>query len=383
MMDWRQFVWALIALVVLRITILPNFWVALGLVALVWLWNWLHTQFPEMRKLINWGLALLLAFAFIGTVGLNLYKSYVEPNTPMTRAAGNRAIVASDMETAMKVNPHMLKSRLEAVSHIQWIEDRVGDKHAKQLAEIRRSFEDGVISQDEALVKSRLIAEEARNFGDKTRENLSLLTTKPTSSSPVGSWPWRLVFFGAIMLTILLIPEKFMKIPGKKLIGFVGVILLFAGLTFVIFPEIQPSNLALNQPTKTAKAPTVHKSSPAKEEITAFVPKPLIPTGVTLAPGESLRVTKDSSTPAIPIILRLSDGEERDFPASFWGTRHMNYSHTGTIVNGRSATIFYQGEAGKYHFEKNPAKPVAVPEIYHPPSATGKQPAQKEDCPFN
>ena len=33
----------------------------------------------------------------------------------------------------------------------------------------------------------------------------------------------------------------------------------------------------------------------------------------------------------------------------------MNYSHTGAIVYGRSATVFYRGEAEKYHFEKIPA----------------------------
>ena len=377
-MNWTQAFWAFIALVVLRITILPDFWVALGLVALVYFWNWLRGQFSGMQPLINWGLGLLVAIAVIGTVGLNLYNSYIAPNTPMTRAASGRALIATDLETAIKTNPHVLKSRLEVVSHLQWIEDRVGERHASQLATIRQNFETGAISQDEALAKSRLVAQEAQSLGVKTQENLSLLTVKPADSSPTSSWPWRLVFFGVIMLAVLLIPEKFIRIPGKKFIGLVGVILLFCGLAFVIFPEIQPSYEVTSRQSK---------------KIISKKPSQLVPTGITLQLGDKIVGSKNSDAPPVELVLRFSDGASTRIDQRYWKDQKIELLHVGHNGKGRPAEIFYRGEVGRYNFEKiSPAsapRATLTPAAYSPSSdkqplpARQQAPKEKNDCPFN
>lgn len=61
-----------------------------------------------------------------------------------------------------------------------------------------------------------------------------------TANEPIGSWPWRLVVLGAILLVltaVMSIPVKF-ALPGKGLLGLIGTIALVTGLFFVFFPEI-------------------------------------------------------------------------------------------------------------------------------------------------
>ncbi len=196
-----------------------------------------------------------------------------------------------------------------------------------------------------------------------------------------------LVILGiAIAIAIMLIggnPEKTIrKVRAVALITLIGSFLIF-----IIWPAYI--------------APTIKQvfNSPAKKEvpINQSQPKKFNSTGIILAPGDSLRVTKDSSSPAISLILKLSDGEEREYPASNWGTRTMTYLHTHPIMRNRSAAVLYEGDAGKYYFEKNPANPnspAIVPAIYHPPSApptptkvnkqkqAAPKPAPKDNCPF-
>jgi hypothetical protein len=223
-----------------------------------------------------------------------------------------------------------------------------------------------------------------------TQESLTEMAEKPWDLSFLGSWLWRMILFGAAMLAVLLIPEKYIKIPGKGLLGALGVILLLVGLTLVVFPEIL--NLDLGPSSEAAKAskPVVETFKPtgtARQTHREPEPAPasqLTSTGITLQPGEVIIGTKDASAPPTELIVLFPDGEAVTIDKKWWtADNKIRLTHVGANVKGRPGQIMYQRAAGRYHFEKESSAGTAasrtvkaIPAIYYPAS---QPPA---NCPF-
>lgn len=218
-----------------------------------------------------------------------------------------------------------------------------------------------------------------------TTENGAALIQRPWFQS----WIERLLLLGLIFLGISFIPKmpKDMLRIGAGLAIIISVILL-------VFPEIQPSNLGLNQSAKETKA-FAHKSLSPDSKTLATVaesPLPLVPTGITMQPGEKLLITKTASLPYVVLVMKSPDGGKRRLSANFWRGDQLAYSHTGQMAKG-PVEIFYRGEKGNYNFRKvspeisiSPVSSVsqakATSTAYYPPPASGKQPVSKEECPF-
>ena len=134
------------------------------------------------------------------TLGVNFYRTIIYPATPLTRAAAERASIASDLEAALRINPQTLKSRIEVANQIQYLEDRVGEQHSLVLASIRNRLEAGQISHAQAWEETKIVLEAEVGWRIESQKAVQRLTGKPpkeTSSS--NGLPWQLALFGGIL----------------------------------------------------------------------------------------------------------------------------------------------------------------------------------------
>jgi len=261
-MNLKNMFWILAGIILLRVIgIINNVWLLFGIIILIGLWSWLR-QIAGMQRLIDWSFSLLTVIAVISTIGWNIYTNYVQPNTPMTRAATNRAQIATDLDAALRLNPAMLKSRLEVANQLQWLQDRIGDDHAVRLATIRQRMKAGKITPEAAWNESRQAFAEEKFFGDKTQKDVSVLLGKNADSELIGSWPWRMTLFGIILLAAAIFIPKKVELPGRKLMGFLGSVLLVTGVALLFFPEVQ-ARIETGQ-GKNAPAAISRRGSPAR-----------------------------------------------------------------------------------------------------------------------
>jgi len=195
------------------------------------------------------------------------------------------------------------------------------------------------------------------------------------------SWIERLLLLGFLFLALSFVP----KMP-KGILRFGAGLAIIAGTVLLVFPEIQPSNLGLDQPMKATKAPV------------AVVPQSLVPTGITLQPGETILGTKNPDAPPVVLIVRFPNGEGVEINPKHWTSRSIELTHVGHNVKGRPGEIFYLGEKGRYRFEKISSQARITPAVYRPPATSpkidrqtflapspapkGKETKEKENCPF-
>ncbi len=254
-MNWQLLGGVVLGVLILRVVgFIPSTWLALGFVALVWFWNYLLTHFQTQKRLINWGLGLMLVLGIAGTTGWNIYTHYFQPYTTRSRAAGERARLEADLETAMRINPQMLRSRLALNSQLQYLQDNIGDRHATDLQAIQQQLAGGQLTPEEAWGATLDILKQEKEYRAKSQEAISQLSEPPTPGNG-RSLAWKLGLIGLFLLGISLIPR--VQIPGKKFAGGIGMAFLIIGLILWVFPAI-PEKIG-----EIAEATTISSPPPA------------------------------------------------------------------------------------------------------------------------
>jgi hypothetical protein len=262
----------------------------------------------------------------VTTLGVNFYRTIIYPATPLTRAAAERASIASDLEAALRINPQTLKSRIEVANQIQYLEDRVGEQHSLVLASIRNRLEAGQISHAQAWEETKIVLEAEVGWRIESQKAVQRLTGKPpkeTSSS--NGLPWQLALFGGILFGISLIPKSF---TGKSLAAWIGAVSLMAALALGVFSWLQPA-----AKSATAKINGLTPAKPALQEI---------PVGITLQSGEKIIFTKPTGA-APPIVKYVyNDGEEKEFNQvrrPYWPLEVESWALKNDNPEGRSFTV--------------------------------------------
>ncbi len=247
-MNWKTaIIGSVLGAAALRLLLIPNIWIVLGFVALVLFWIFFAGQVQDARKKkwVNLGFGVLLGLALITTVGLNVYNSHVKPYTKMSSAATERAKLAADMELALRVNPNMLKSRMELTNQIQWLQDKIGERDAAELDGVKQAFLAREITAEEAWKITFKILEGENSNRQKNKEAASMLSA--VSLNPAShqfqfdlkkiGWPVTfLIFIGGIIL-IALVMRLFKGVMGGTVTTVVA-IGLFIVLIFMAWPGL-------------------------------------------------------------------------------------------------------------------------------------------------
>ncbi|MBU1519341.1 hypothetical protein KJ973_01445, partial [Patescibacteria group bacterium] len=220
--------------------IIHDIWLVVGLVALVLFWEFLVSQFPNYKKLINWGLGALLAVSLVTTVGHNIYISHVKPNIPFSSAASERALIGADLEATLRISPSMLDSRTALAGHLQEVQKHLGAQHYASLQKIQQQLTAGDLTTQEAWEKTQLILEEEQEYRAKMQNATDQLSAvrSPRSS---GS---KLALVGILLLLIAFIP-KALPIPGKKACGGIGIALIVIVLILWALPGIKTATASV------------------------------------------------------------------------------------------------------------------------------------------
>lgn len=123
----------------------------------------------------------------------------------------------------------------------------------------------------------------------------------------------------------------------------------------LVRPNTSSNSAKLNEKQKVARATTPErKSNQPKPKAAAKAPvaRPLVATGITLQPGETILGTKNPDASPVELIVRFPGGEEVEINQKHWTSRSIKLTHVGQNVKGRPGEIFYRGERGRYHFQK-------------------------------
>ncbi len=300
-LNWRPMIGVLVAILTLRVVgFIPNTWLMLGFIVFVWLWAYVLQNVASQTRLINWGFGITLAMALMTTVGYNLYSSHVAPYTLASRAAAERARLNIDLGTALRINPQMLISRAAINNHIQWLQDKISDQQAIRLKAIDSQVTAGAITPEAAWKEISKIVDETKGhqqtvkaLTDRLKDGKELVVkdTQAKKSDGFTSWPWRMVALGAILLAaMMLIPAKIV-LPGRKFIGWVGAMVLIAGLALVFFPEAQAKLTSSDSGSGGEKQIAAHHAT--KASATAQLPANA-KFVKALAPGEIAMLTRAS-----------------------------------------------------------------------------------------
>ena len=169
-----------VAIVVLRIAGIPWFWAMASVVGVVWAWSYLHATFPTHKRKISLAITILfLAAAFPFVYG------YAHPYTWRSEAAGVRRLLYWDMWRAIKMDPPMLKSRLDLSNQNHWLQDQIGERHQNELARIRQDKTNGVITDTEAIERSLAV----QNDMERYQQRATNVSARLISSDPVPFYP--------------------------------------------------------------------------------------------------------------------------------------------------------------------------------------------------
>jgi len=338
-MNWRLIGGVALGALVLRlIGFLPSIWIALGFGGLVWFWNFLVVQFPTQKKLVNWAMGGLVAVGLLTTIGTNLYNGHIAPYTVMSRAAIERAKLASDLEGALQVNPHMLKSRLEMGNQLQWIQDQVGERHAVVLNDIKQRLANNSISPQQAWDESLKILTEENLYREKSKDATSQLavTSVKIKALPVGRGhlAQNLAIIGAVLLGMTLLPR--IKIPGKGLWGTIGITLLVAALVLWRFPEMESITASIPSISSEISSPISHQGR-VETKIVAIHPDYW---SEALVPPPGVRFFLYG--PAEAIALSLADGQTYPVASSFGKSSKWLQGFRFRGPEGETVTVEYQ-----------------------------------------
>ena len=176
---WKVF--AVIAvIIVLRLCGVPWFWAMASVVGVVWAWSHLHAKFPAHKKKISLAITILLLAAIFPFV-----YGYANPYTWRSEEAGLRRFLFWDMWRAEKMDPTMLKSRLNLSNQRHWLEDQVGARHERALAQIRQDLASGRITSAEAWDQTQKVQNETAAYQQKA----TVASSRLTSSNPTPHYP--------------------------------------------------------------------------------------------------------------------------------------------------------------------------------------------------
>lgn len=168
------------AIIVLRLCGIPWFWAMASVVGVVWSWSYLHTIFPSHKGKISLAIVALLLVAVIPFL-----RGYTDPYTWRSEEAGVRRLLFWDMWRAQKMDPAMLKSRLELSSQHHWLENQIGTRHEHELALIRQDRASGRITDAEAWNRTQKVMNETAMFQQKA----ATVSSRIISSNPVPHYP--------------------------------------------------------------------------------------------------------------------------------------------------------------------------------------------------
>lgn len=275
-----------IAVGALLLRIFIPWWVIsllMGIIAVLAIYSWTaaNTPIPE-----PWAKKVLLIAAIFFAISLTM--SFVSQKWPWVDKAFDDRQLYSSFAAADLIDPKYPDLLAQNVYQTERMKIRAEESQLNALLAVtQRKLADGIplTATDEAVVKR---AKERLTALDKELVNVNIARPKTETNNQNGPspWPWRLVFFGLIMISVLLIPEKLIKVPGKGLIGLVGVIVLFVGAAFVVFPEIQPDF----RPSRPA--PSAKTSRAAPRRATELPPNAVFVK--TMTPGEVVHLVRTS-----------------------------------------------------------------------------------------
>jgi uncharacterized protein YpmB len=264
------------ALLLRLVGFIADFWLLVGAVVLVALWAYLARKYSEQKRLIKWIFIVLILLNISNTVGKNIYREHFEPYSRMSRAAVERARLAADLETALKINPEMLKSRMEVTNHLQWVQDKyVGKGHEAKLANIRASLANGTISPEAAWQQMMAVVKETKEYREKITEAVSEISPpllkKPDGKDGIpwydniGTRGWLALLGGLLLGATILLPSK-IAIPGRKFWGFMGIVML---LVAALYPHLVSTALP-PPPSGQRPAPTARATTAADRVFTGY-----------------------------------------------------------------------------------------------------------------
>lgn len=214
-MNWKIIISVFVGAILLRIFgFLPSIWLIFGFVILVWFWDFLLKSFASQKRLINWFLGIFLALSLIFTVGLNIYQKYIEPSTPLTRAALERAKTEKDLEIALRLNPTLLKSRLEIVSQLQVLQDKLGVQDSEELAALKDQ------RPEEALKETIAILKKQKQYREDIENAMADLSPSQPKKSDSSSFS---------------LPS--LDSINKNTVAGIAVLVLFLGLGLILFKK--------------------------------------------------------------------------------------------------------------------------------------------------
>ncbi|MEK7160787.1 MAG: hypothetical protein AAB724_02045 [Patescibacteria group bacterium] len=350
----KKSIWSLIAIIIVSIIalrifgIVPNTWLVVGLIVFIWLWGYLLLQISNRTKVVNWLFGIALGFALISTIGAGLYYSQIYPYTGMTREAMERAKLNTDIETALAINPSMLKSKADLTRHIQWMEDRMGDAHVNQLSSIRQELGKGLISADQAWEKTLGVLTDAKKHQRGSEKVVGNLLDGNKKEKRETNLVAGLAIVGVLLLVAVVgLSILHAKYPasrfvyGRGLWAFVGAAMLVAALVLWQFPQVVDE---LAQPPAKEVASTTKASPNVAKTLARDNQNQLVTTNLRLGPGDRLIGAKPAEAPAVDLLLRFINGKEKILDKKLWEENSVKYTAP------MAAYVFYFGQSEIYKF---------------------------------
>lgn len=175
----NRIIGTILAIIILRILIFPSIWPAATLVGIIWAWVFLQNCFPEHKKIVSFGIIVLVLL----TTWQYVVTPYAYPYTQRTVAASERRLLFWDTKSAEKIDPPMLGSVMSASSHLQWLEDRVGLAHANRLRNIRTLLVAGRITPEAARDSTETITAEIETWRAKTSTMSAKIISAPQAQN--------------------------------------------------------------------------------------------------------------------------------------------------------------------------------------------------------
>lgn len=249
----------------------------MGTVSVLAIYAWVTENTPIPEK---WAKRILLIVATIFAISLIL--SFVSQKWPWLDEAFDERQFYSSLVATDLVDPKYPDLLARSVYQTERMKIRAEENQLNGLLAVtQRKLADGIplTVTDEAVVKrakERLVALDK----ELASVNLARQKTETSDSKPIGSWPWRMMVFGGLLLAaIIFIPSR-INLPGRRLIGWVGAMMFVAGLALIFFPEAQakltekpPGNGGRAVASATHRAAAAATRLPANAVFAATLPE--------------------------------------------------------------------------------------------------------------
>ncbi|MEK7542913.1 MAG: hypothetical protein AAB503_01225 [Patescibacteria group bacterium] len=178
----------LVFVVIAVALVFGNPWVAVGGILLIALWGWLIKQYSNMKTVIHLGFTIAIAVLLIGTIGVNLYKSYVAPYTSLSRNAFERSLFSNDIKVASAMDPRAFETKGMLYTTVQIMELEGAKQDTIELKQnlenLKKGKNNGGISEDSAYNKIKEIKLRAEKRAVQGEEILSTGVKPTPPSSP-------------------------------------------------------------------------------------------------------------------------------------------------------------------------------------------------------